>query len=258
MGPIHFKYPCSKKNFRNTTHEKCIYSTKIKGKKVLFLQQVDDFTVACKDKTIAQAVIKQIGQYLSVPLNDLGIIKKFNGIDVTQARDYVKISCETFLDKVLDQHGWQETITQHNPIPMGDDNTNQHQLEITELPTTVQQQQQLCNENFNHCQVIGEAIYAMTVARPDISSVVIILSQYAANPVKKHYHALRHLMKYLALTMSHGIHYWRTVPNLLLPDIKPQACILDNDITRSIPQNSKPEVLQGYIDSDWGKDRTHR
>ena len=247
-----------KENFRNTTHEKCIYSTKIKGKKVLFLRQVDDFAVACKDKTIAQAVIKQIGQYLSVPLNDLGIIKKFNGIDVTQARDYVKISCETFLDKVLDQHGWQETITQHNPIPMRDDNTYQQQLEIAELPTTIQQQQQLRDENFNYRQVIGEAIYAMTVARPDISAAVIKLSQYAANPAKIHYQALRHLMKYLALTKSHGIHYWRTVPNLLLPDVKPQTCILDDDITRSIPQNTKPEVLQGYVDSDWGTDRSHR
>lgn len=153
-----------KENFRNTTHEKCIYSTKIRGKKVLFLRQVDDFAVACQDKKIAQAVIKQVGQYLSVPLNDLGIIKKFNGIDVTQAQNYVKISCESFLDKVLDHHGWQETITQRNPIPMRDDNTYQTQLEIARPPETIQEQQQLREENFNYRQVIGEAIYAMTVA----------------------------------------------------------------------------------------------
>ena len=82
--------------FKNTTHEKCIYSTTIRGHKVLFLRQVDDFAVACKDESIAKAVIKQVGQYLSVPLNDLGVIKKFNGIDVLQARDYIKYHANLF------------------------------------------------------------------------------------------------------------------------------------------------------------------
>ena len=58
-----------KLHFTNTTHEQNIYTTYIWGHKVLFLQQVDDFAVACSDKDICKEVIYTIGKYLTVPLH---------------------------------------------------------------------------------------------------------------------------------------------------------------------------------------------
>jgi hypothetical protein len=122
--------------FKSTTHEKCIYQKTIQGKKVLFLRQVDDFAVACVDDAITREVIKQVGARLTVPLHDLGLLTKFNGVDILQTRDYIKISCESFLDKVITHHGWGEDIKQHNPIPMRNNTAYQAQLESAELPTT--------------------------------------------------------------------------------------------------------------------------
>jgi hypothetical protein len=82
----------------------------------------------------------------------------------------------------------------------------QAQLESTELPATAAAGQKLHNEFFNYLQVIGKAIYAMTIARCDIAFAIIKLSQYSANPAKIHYQALRQLFKYLALTKSQGIY----------------------------------------------------
>lgn len=65
-------------------------------------------------------------------------------------------------------------------------------------------------------------------------------------------------MKYLALTKNKGIHYWRTTPNITLPDIPAQECITDDDIMHSIPKSKQPATIHGYVDSDWGTDRTHR
>jgi hypothetical protein len=62
----------------------------------------------------------------------------------------------------------------------------QAQIETVTLPSMSEEQQQLHNNNFNYRQAIGEAIYAMTVARPDIVYAVIKLSQYSANPAKIH------------------------------------------------------------------------
>ena len=90
--------------FKSTTHKHCIYQTKIKHQQVLFLCQVDDFAVASKYPTIAKEIIARIGNKLQVPLNHLGVIAKFNGIDVLQTRSHIKISCQTYLDKVLDTH----------------------------------------------------------------------------------------------------------------------------------------------------------
>ena len=168
-----------------------MYSNTTNGKKVLFLQQVDDFAVACKDEAICKSVIETIGKQLTVPLHLLGRITEFNGVDVTQTRDYIKISCETYINEVLDNHQWQETITQHNPIPMKDDSKYQTELE-TATPPTLEEATALKNEHFNYRQAIGEAICAMVTCRPDISYAVIKLSQYLRNPSAIHCKALRH------------------------------------------------------------------
>ena len=105
-------------------------------------------------------MIHTIGKYLTVPLHLLGTIDKFNGVDISQTRDYIKTSCRTFLDKVLDSHGWQETITQHNPIPMKDNSAYQTKLETAAKPTP-NEAKALQETHFNYRQAIGEAIYAM-------------------------------------------------------------------------------------------------
>jgi hypothetical protein len=243
-----------KMGFQSTTHERCVYQKTVKGEKVLFLRQVHDFAVACRDTEISQAITSKIGAQLQVPLNDLGILRKFNGVDVLQTRDYTKISCESFLTKVLKHHGWEETTTQHNPIPMRNNTAYQAQLEMATLPSTSEEQQQLHNENFNYRQAIGEAIYAMTVARPGIAYAVIKLSQYLANPAKIHYQAVRQLFKYLALTKTRGVYYWRKHPIPSLPVIPSEPCISHSEILNNIPQTKQPQRMHAYVNSDWGSD----
>ncbi len=40
---------------------------------------------------------------------------KYNGVDLLQTCDYIKISCESFIDQVLQTHGWDKT----SPIDKG-------------------------------------------------------------------------------------------------------------------------------------------
>jgi hypothetical protein len=91
-------------------------------------------------------------------LHDLGMLKKFNGVDILQTRDYIKIFCESFLTKVITQHGWNEEIEQKNPIPMRNDTAYQAQLGSAKLPATESGRKQLHNEFFNYRRCIGEAI----------------------------------------------------------------------------------------------------
>ena len=178
-------------------------------------------------------------------------------MDVQQTQDYVKISCESYLDKVLDNHEWQETITQHNPIPMKDDSKYQTELETTDLPTPTEATA-LKQSHFNYRQAIGEAIYAMVTCRPDISYAVIKLAQYSINPALIHYQAVRHLFRYLALTKSRGIHYWRKHPVKQLDQITHENTITNSDILSTFPDTAMPQSIHSYVDSDWGNDKVHR
>jgi hypothetical protein len=141
---------------------------------------------------------------------------------------------------------------------MRNDTAYQAQLESATLPSTPEERLQLHNDHFNYRQAIGEAIYSMTVARPDIAYAVIKLSQYSNNPAKIHYQAVRHLFKYLALTKSRGIHYWRKHPVPDLPVITAEPCVSHSEILDSIPRTKQPHRIHAYVDSDWGSDRTHR
>ena len=90
-----------------TTHEPCLYFTENyanTGKRVLFLRQVDDFTVACEDNDTALHFIHAINDKMTIEVKHLGQISRFNGIDIHQPRDYVKLSNQTYIDKIIAKH----------------------------------------------------------------------------------------------------------------------------------------------------------
>jgi hypothetical protein len=88
----------------STTHERSIDQGKIDGKVVLLCRQVDDIAVACFNPTVAQGLIDSIG--IVVDLKSQGILSSFNGIDIDQRHEYVKVSCKSYLARMLKTHGW--------------------------------------------------------------------------------------------------------------------------------------------------------
>jgi predicted transcriptional regulator len=80
---------------------------------------------------------QQIQDNMVNPLNELGVIKRFNGLDIQQTRHYFKISCQTYIDKIVEHHEWQQEHTANLPIPMRNDSTYQANLELSYDPEDV-------------------------------------------------------------------------------------------------------------------------
>jgi hypothetical protein len=250
-----------KLSFKPTTHEPCLY---VKGDSpesiILFLRQVDDFAVAARTTSQARDVITRIGANLIVPLNDLGQIQKFNGVNILQTKHYIKISCEDYLQKILSQHEWHTLPAAQKPVPMQSNSQHQAQLE-TQPIHAINPKDQVDYQNqagFSYRAAIGELIYALITARPDISYCTTKLAQYSANPHPCHYTAVKQVFAYLNATLKHGLIYWRTKPREDLPDLAPDIPVSNMDhriITTPIPLSHH---LIAYTDSDWGSDRTHR
>ena len=246
--------------FTPTTHEKCLYMKRSKANDriQLLLRQVDDFAIAANDQDTCQKTISEIGSYLTVPLNDLGIIRKFNGVNVHQTKWYIKISCEDYITKLLEQHQWTTIQAANKPIPMRDDSTYQRSLELAKCPETAQEQEHIQQQaGFSFRAAIGELIYAMVVARPDISFATTKLSQYAAQPALEHYKAVKQVFAYLNHTRQDGLVYWRKEARLDLPDTAlPELRSSIQDRLTICP--TEPQEPMAYSDSDWGSDRAHR
>ena len=83
-----------------TTHENCLYHGYLEGKEIIFLRQVDDFLCASSSDTIAQAFIAKINSKMSIAVKDLGVVNRFNGVDIEQTRHYIRLHCSTYIDKI--------------------------------------------------------------------------------------------------------------------------------------------------------------
>ena len=243
-----------------TTHEECLYHGYFNGKEVLFLRQVDDFSCGAEDESIAISLIQSINEKLKIEVKDLGMQKRFNGVDVDQTKYFIKLHCKTYIKKIIGGHTWLSNShpTSRFPIPMKSEAKFSRQMENAVAPVHEKEKRKLEKEmNINFRQVIGELLYAMVTCRPDISFPVIKLSQYSQNPAQEHYEAAKCLLQYLNSTKEDGIYYWRSRPQHNLPS---------HDLPSPKPDDDKPLIqpcttsgtITAAADSDWASDTTHR
>mmetsp|Transcript_1212 Transcript_1212/g.1854 ORF Transcript_1212/g.1854 Transcript_1212/m.1854 type:complete len:275 (+) Transcript_1212:521-1345(+) len=193
---------------------------------------------------------------MSMDVKDLGLIDRFNGMDIFQTKYYVKVSCEKYLVKMLQAHEWLlNTPPPILPIPLPAEKEFIKELESAIPPQTQQEMDQLRKEmGFNYRQVMGKIIWPMIKCRADISPHAIKLSQYLDNPAKTHYKAVRQLVDYLAATITEGIYYWRDEPVESLPEGYLPTLHADNH-TLEVPLQQN---LSGFVDSDWAGDTLQR
>jgi hypothetical protein len=251
---------CNSLGFKTTTHEQCFYYKRSKTDGlILILRQVDDFIIAAKSMTTCTAIRKEIQGFMANPLNELGIIKRFNGVDIIQTRHYVKVHCETYITRIVEHHEWTNEKAANLPLPMKSDSTYQAILQLAEGPANLKDQQQLETAmGFSYRQGIGELIFALTICRIDISIAIITLSQYSERPAKVHYQAVKAVFVYLWHTKSDGLYYWRPTPRDDLPDLPLPETVTNPDRLHEFLNFEDPLITKGAGDSTWASDRKHR
>ena len=244
----------------STTHEQCLYQGTFKGKEVLFLRQVDDFACGAADDDTTSALISAINKRMKIEIKDLGILDRYNGVDIKQTAHYIKLSCEVYIDKVIKGHEWitEDMHTSRFPLPMDAESKFSRQMEEAKAPEDYKEQIKLQVEmGIHYRQVIGELLYAMVTCRPDISYPVVKLSQYSITPAKEHYEAAKQLLLYLKATKTDGIYYWRPEPHKSLPEGELPSTKYDTH-QATYEELDNPNTLEAAVDSDWAADSTHR
>ena len=255
-----------KLNLKPCHHEPCLYYTKDynkTGKIVLFLRQVDDFAVACQDEQTSKGVIADIDSQMTVDIKHLGILDRFNGVDILQTREYVKLHNNTYIQKIINNHDWLKNdniALGEYPIPMDPEPEYRKRLE-TDEPANDKERIKLEKEyGFKYRQGVGEILFAMVTCRPDICFPIVKLSQYSIAPARIHFDALKHLYRYLKCTSTDGIYYWRIkhrtdLPSGPFPQTRKDNNYIPSDSTRT---QTEPFVLTSAVDSDHATDQTHR
>ena len=153
--------------FKPTRHEPCLYSATVNGELVLFLRQVDDFSVSAKQASTCSDIIKYINSKMSMDVKDLGLIGRFNGVDIFQTKYYIKLTSERYITKMLQSHHWLlKGPPPVHPIPLPSEQEFLKSLEHAVPPSTEVEKQKLRDDmGFNYRQKIGELIWPMVKCR---------------------------------------------------------------------------------------------
>ena len=128
------------------------------------LQQVDNFVVATKNKSTVISLINEIDLYMTIHIKDLGLLTRYNGVDITQSKYYVKLSNETYINELLAEHKWliNDNMISNIPLPIKNVTTFNQQMEQAVEPMEEKEIQDLqLQMGFNCRQAIGELIFLM-------------------------------------------------------------------------------------------------
>jgi hypothetical protein len=102
-------------------------------------RQIDDFAIVVHRRATAEKLCALIGVRLKYPTKDkapikfLGLHDKFIGTNIHQTRHYTKLSCESYIQQMLQLHGWEQPSPNKN-LPLK--NTTLQLVRLKEAPNT--------------------------------------------------------------------------------------------------------------------------
>ena len=221
------------------------------------MHQVDDFAIAAPDERTSDILLDMIDEKLSIPLKRQVLLDMYNGINIVQTKDYIKIDVHSYIEKFCLKYEdtWlsKVPITENRPTPLPTDPNWIKKFNSAIGPSESKAQQDLATKmQIKYKSGVGELIWAMTTCRPNIAFTSVKLSQSNSAPAEHHYHGLKHSIRYLYATRNDGIYFWRTqsrpeLPDGALPTINsnPQDLLLDDR-----PDHDAITAV-AYGDSDW-------
>ena len=96
--------------------------------------------VSNKSSKECNRIGKQIQDRMVNPLNNLGTIRKFNGVNIDQTQSFNHVHCETYIKKIVKHHAWKKERIRVTPVPMRTDVENQTKIQLDEGPDTLKEQ----------------------------------------------------------------------------------------------------------------------
>ena len=201
---------------KQTDADPCIYTKHTKDDLILIGLYVDDILISTTYNSSLNWV-KDILQ-LHFEMKDIGDAKFILGIQIDYNREEqtVQLHQTGYINKLLEKFGMHNSRPCSTPLPEG-----------TQLLKRKDNEEKL-SPKIPYKEAVGSLMYACTGTRPDIANALSKVSQFMSDPTNSHWQAVKHIMRYLRGTSTHGIHYNGKVKDAL--------------------------KLLGYVDADWASD----
>ncbi|KAJ8766885.1 hypothetical protein K2173_009229 [Erythroxylum novogranatense] len=186
-------------------HENCDYEhtlfikTKKDDKLLIVSLYVDDLIFTGNDEYMIAGF--KDSMKLKFDMTDLGKMRYFLGLEVSQRADGIFINQRKYALEVLQKFGMDRSNSVHNPIVPG------FKLMKDVAGDAV--------DKTYYKQIVGSLMY-LTATRPDMMFVVSLISRYMENPTQFHLQVAKRVLRYLKGTTEFGIFYKKGGDNDLI------------------------------------------
>ena len=182
-----------KQDFKKCTSEHTLF-TKCKedGKVLIVSIYVDDLIFTGNDRRLMEEFKSAMKDEFD--MTDLGRMKYFLGVEVTQNNEGIFISQRKYAQDVLLRFGMNNSNATKTPMVPG--------VKLTKDEAGIRV------DATQYKQMIGSLMY-LTVSRPDLMYVMSLVSRYMETPTEVHMMAVKRILRYIKGTSELGIHYRR-------------------------------------------------
>jgi hypothetical protein len=234
-------------SFTSTTHETCLYIGSYDGQDIMICRQKDNFLAAGE----LESPIRQLFQFLGTKINieaDIGLVSHYNGIEIVQDQDYIKIHVGKYIGKILANHGWEQWSKAESRLIEPLHPSAFKELEETAPLTSPAEKAELeRSAGFAYRNAKCEFLYAFVTCRLDIGYAMAEMSKFFSAPAACHYAATKRVYRYLCQTQEEGLVYWRPRPRDDLPHV-PLVCRSVDEIDLKLPYPTEIDQLAAYFD----------
>jgi hypothetical protein len=121
-----------------------------------------------------------------------GLVTLYNGLNIIQTWNYIKVSCETYINhnsNIHLDHGWMKSyLISDCPTPLPTTPQFMKAMQTDDAnPDPIAQQNLKKKMGFSYRSGIGQLVYAMVCCCPDLSFATVKLSQHNTCPGKVHF-----------------------------------------------------------------------
>ena len=136
-------------------------------------------------------------------MKDLGDANHILGMRITQdhKKGLLYLSQKEYVHKVLERFNMQKGKSLSTPLPA------YLKLNKDDCPKSDEEKAQMAK--ILYASACGSLMYAMVAMRPDIAYAVGVVSRYMSNPGKKHWDAIKSILRYLSGTVDRQLCYGR-------------------------------------------------
>ena len=176
--------------FKRSAEDPCLYAkTPRNGQLIMLILYVDDMLIAShSNKDIADLKQKLSSHF---DMKDLGEAHHILGMHIMRDRKngLLYLSQRDYVHKVLQRFNMQKGKPLSSPLPA--------YLKLSKDDCPKFDEDKAAMAKIPYASACGSLMYAMVATRPDIAFAVGVVSKLMSNPSKRHWDAVKSVLKYL-------------------------------------------------------------